>query len=74
MPLPPLSRRRFIAGSALLGGAVVPAWAEIFQQGPSVDEVRAEAAEAARARATALGASYADIRINRYRRGVDRHT
>ena len=34
MPLPPLSRRRFIAGgSALLAGAGIPAWAEIFQQG-----------------------------------------
>src|SRR6186997_3063160 len=69
MPLPPLSRRRFLAGgSALLAGAGVPAWAEIFQQGASVDAVRAEAADAALARATALGASYADIRINRYRR------
>ncbi len=29
---------------------------------------RAEAAEAALARAAALGASYADIRVNRYRR------
>ena len=32
------------------------------------DALRAEAAEAALARAAALGASYADIRINRYRR------
>ena len=69
MPLPLPSRRRFIAGgSVLLAGAAVPAWAEIVQQGPSVDAVRAEAAEAALARATALGASYGDIRINRYRR------
>jgi TldD protein len=69
MPLPPLSRRRFLAGGgAVLAGAGIPAWAEIFQQGPAVDAVRAEAAEAALARAAALGASYADIRINRYRR------
>ena len=69
MPLPPLSRRRFLAGgSALLAGAGVPAWAEIFQQGASVDAARAEAADAALARAAALGASYADIRVNRYRR------
>ena len=52
----------------MLAGAGIPAWAEIFQQGPAVDAVRAEAAEAALARAAALGASYADIRINRYRR------
>jgi TldD protein len=69
MPLGPLSRRRFIAGgSTLLAGAAIPAWDEIFQQGPSIDAVRAEAAEAALARASGLGASYADIRINRYRR------
>src|ERR671912_2207556 len=69
MPLPPLSRRRFLAGgSVLLAGAAVPAWAEIFQQGPAVDALRAEAADAALARAAALGASYADIRIGRYRR------
>ena len=65
----PLSRRRLLAGgSALLAGTAIPAWAEIFQQGPAVDAVRAEAAEAALTRASALGASYADIRINRYRR------
>jgi TldD protein len=69
MPLPPLSRRRSIAGgSTLLAGAAIPAWAEIFQQGSAVDAVRTEAAEVALARAGALGASYADIRINRYRR------
>jgi TldD protein len=69
MPLPLPSRRRFLAaGSALVAGARIPAWAEIFQQGPAVDAVRAEAAGAALARATALGASYADIRVNRYRR------
>jgi len=69
MSLPMVSRRRFVAaGSALLAGTRVPAWADIFGQGPSVDERRAEAAEAALARASALGASYADIRIKRYRR------
>jgi TldD protein len=69
MPLPPVSRRQFLAtGTALLASTSVPAWAEIFQQGPAEDAIRAEAAEAALARATALGASYADIRISRYRR------
>jgi TldD protein len=64
-----VSRRQFVAGgSAFLAAVSVPAWAEIIQQGPSADAQRAEAAEAALARATALGASYADIRINRYRR------
>ncbi len=69
MPLPPVSRREFIAaGSALLATTTVPAWAEIFDQDASADERRAEAADIALARAVALGASYADIRINRYRR------
>ena len=65
----PFSRREFIvAGGALLAGATLPAWADIFPQGPSVDDVRAEAADAALKQATASGASYADIRVNRYRR------
>ncbi|MCC7176881.1 MAG: TldD/PmbA family protein [Acidobacteria bacterium] len=64
-----MSRRQFLATSgALLASSRVPAWAEIFQEGPKEDARRAEAAEAALARATALGASYADIRVNRYRR------
>ena len=69
MAIPPVSRRQFLAtGSALLAATYVPEWAEAFQPGASVDAQRAEAADAALARATALGASYADIRINRYRR------
>jgi TldD protein len=65
----PVSRREFIAtGSALLGVASVPDWADAFQAGAPDDARRAEAADAALARASALGASYADIRINRYRR------
>jgi TldD protein len=52
----------------LVAGTWVPAWAEAFQPGPADDAARAEVAEAALARAAALGASYADIRINRYRR------
>lgn len=69
MPLPPVSRRQFLATSgALLASSRVPAWAEIFQEGPKEDARRAEAAEAALARATALGASAADIRVNRHRR------
>jgi TldD protein len=46
----------------------VPDWADAFQPGAAADAKRVEAAEAALARAAALGASYADIRINRYRR------
>jgi TldD protein len=64
-----LSRRQFIAaGSTLIAASYVPDWAEAFQASPAADAARAEAADAALARATALGASYADIRINRYRR------
>lgn len=63
------SRRQFIAtGSALVAATWVPEWADAFQPGATDDARRAEAAEAALTRATALGASYADIRINRYRR------
>ena len=69
MSIPPVSRRQFLAtGSALLAATYVPDWAEAFQPGATDDARRAEAAEAALARAAALGASYADIRINRYRR------
>ena len=69
MPIPPVSRRQFIAtGSALLAATYVPDWADAFQAGSTSDAARAEAAAAALARATALGASYADIRISRYRR------
>src|SRR3954468_19798068 len=69
MIIPPVNRRRFLAtGSALVAAACVPEWADAFQPGATDDVARAEAAEAALARATALGASYADIRVNRYRR------
>src|SRR5687768_5294029 len=69
MALPSVSRRQFIAtGSALVAGTCIPAWAEMFQPGAAEDAARAEVAEAALARAAALGATYADIRINRYRR------
>ena len=63
------SRRQFLAtGSALVAATWVPDWAEAFQPGAADDGRRAEAAEAALARAAALGASYADVRISRYRR------
>jgi TldD protein len=69
MPMPPLSRREFLAsGGVLIAAGCVPAWAEIVQQGANADASRAEVADAAIARAVALGASYADIRVNRYRR------
>jgi len=68
MTSPPISRRRFIAtGSALVAVTALPDWAEALQSAPT-DAGRAEAAEAALAQASSLGASYADIRINRYRR------
>jgi TldD protein len=69
VPIPPLSRRQFLAtGSALLAGTCVPAWADILQPSATDDARRTEVAELALARAAELGASYADIRINRYRR------
>ena len=69
MRIPFLSRREFIAtGSALIAAAYAPDWAEAFQPGTAADAARAEAADLALSRAAALGASYADIRINRYRR------
>jgi TldD protein len=69
MSRPPRSRREFlVTGGMLLAGTCVVDWAEAFQSGPAADAAREEAAEAALARAAALGASYADIRINRYRR------
>src|SRR5829696_5456764 len=69
MSIPPVDRRQFLATStALFAGTCIPEWAEAFQPGRGDDGARAEAADAALARATALGASYADIRINRYRR------
>jgi TldD protein len=65
----PPSRRRFIASSgAVLAISCVPDWASAFQPGALDNAARAEAADAALARSAALGASYADIRINRYRR------
>src|SRR5829696_9111170 len=69
MSIPPVDRRQFLATStALFAGTCIPEWAEAFQPGRGDDGARAETADAALARATALGASYADIRINRYRR------
>ena len=63
------SRREFIgATSVLLAGASMPAWADAFQPSTSGDALREEVADAALARAAQLGSSYADIRINRYRR------
>jgi TldD protein len=64
-----VSRRQFLAtGSALIAASYVPVWTDIWEQGPADDANRTEAAEAALTRATALGASYADVRVNRYRR------
>jgi TldD protein len=64
-----VSRRQFIAtGSALLASTCIPDWADAVQPSAREDALRAEVAELALARAAALGASYADIRVNRYRR------
>ena len=69
MSIPPVNRREFLAtGGALVAATCVPDWAAAFQPGGTDEAGRAEAADAALARAAALGASYADIRINRYRR------
>ena len=69
MAIPPVSRRQFLAtGSAFVAATYVPAWADAFQPGASDEARRAEIAEAALTQAVKLGASYADIRINRYRR------
>ncbi|MEY4095812.1 MAG: hypothetical protein RLZZ53_3011 [Acidobacteriota bacterium] len=63
------TRREFIAtGSAAFAVACVPDWAQAFQPGAAADALRAEIADAALTHAATLGASYADIRINRYRR------
>ena len=64
-----LSRREFlITSGTLLCATAVPAWADVFQAGSVDDALRVEIAETALGRAAALGASYADIRVNRYRR------
>src|SRR5262249_55450862 len=68
MPVP-LTRRRFLATSgAAMAASSLCSWAEAFDQTPADDARRAEGAEVALARAAALGATYADIRVNRYRR------
>ena len=69
MAIPLVTRRQFLAtSSALVATTCVPDWTEAFQSGGTDDAVRADAAEVALTRATMLGASYADIRISRYRR------
>ena len=69
MSIPPVNRRQFLAtGTALVAATCIPDWADAFQPGGGDDAGRSEAAETALARAAALGASYADVRINRYRR------
>ncbi len=65
----PASRREFLCASGVIvAGALVPDWADAFQANAANDALRAEVADAALAQAATLGASYADIRINRYRR------
>ena len=63
------SRRDFLATTGAAAAlTIVPEWASAFQPSASDDAKRAAVADAALAHATKLGASYADIRINRYRR------
>jgi TldD protein len=63
------SRRDFLAtGGAVVAGVFVPDWAAAFQPGTSDNARRTEVTDAALAHAAKIGASYADIRINRYRR------
>ena len=56
------------AGGTLLAATYLPDWTEAFQPDALNEAARAEVADAALAHAAKLGASYADIRINRYRR------
>jgi TldD protein len=63
------SRRQFLAaGGAAIAASSAWNWAEAFAQSAADDALRAEVADVALARAAALGATYADIRVNRYRR------
>ena len=63
------SRRDFLATSGVvMAGVFVPDWVGAFQPSAGADALRAEVAETALDQAAKLGASYADIRINRYRR------
>jgi len=63
------SRRDFLAtGGAVVAGVFVPDWAAAFQPDTSDNARRTEVTDAALAHAAKIGASYADIRINRYRR------
>src|SRR5688572_33135730 len=63
-----VTRREFLATSgAVVAGIFVPDWTDAFQS-TATDAARTEAAEVALAQAAKLGASYADIRVNRYRR------
>lgn len=65
----PVSRREFVCtGGALIAATCLPDWAEAFQASAADDARRAEVADAALKQAASLGASYADIRVNRYRR------
>src|SRR4026209_837364 len=69
MDVPYVSRREFLCTTgAVVAGTFVPDWAGAFQSSASDDAKRAEVADAALAQAAKLGASYADIRINRCRR------
>jgi TldD protein len=65
----PVSRREFLCtGGVVIAGTFVPDWTAAFQPTATDDARRAEVADAALAHSAKLGASYADIRINRYRR------
>ena len=65
----PVSRREFLCtGGVIVAGTFVPDWVAAFQPNAADDAKRAEVADAALAHAAKLGASYADIRVNRYRR------
>ncbi|HTV00365.1 MAG TPA: TldD/PmbA family protein, partial [Luteitalea sp.] len=79
MPGPSISRRDFLAaGGLMVAGTATPLWADAapdgrvlpaaLQTGPAATTARVDAAEAAIAEAVRLGASYADIRVNHYRR------
>jgi TldD protein len=63
------TRREFLqtAGAAFAGSVVLPRWAYASTPPPAADVDREALADAALSAARRAGASYADIRVNRYR-------
>ena len=63
------SRRDFLKSSTVLcASTILPSWVEEMEAEEATKVNKQELAEAALSHAKSLGASYADIRVNRYRR------